>query len=322
MMTYLLLTSKIIYYRYEKILSIIIYSILVLILNIIFSTNIAECTPPVQHIENEHDVLYNNYKTYENFKEHIDSQILDNTPLILDKYEPLSMTFLRTALYTLENIHGTFIDKVENTEIMSNQFYDAILIFDKNIVYNILENMAIINIEKENELIFNTIADFLRIEKERQSLGFTDFEMRNIRLMNNGFSTPPTILEITIPNYKISMDLKNPCILPQPTNLPDLLHMLIQDVVTKTSIYQNYYSVHELPDSIMEKIISDTVKTYHNNPDYWRAYHSSKGDLHRELREVIMQEIQDSYLQQPHVSKLQLQIYRHTLYYFSKDENH
>jgi hypothetical protein len=301
----------------------VIYSIISLILNIIFSTNIAECTPPEQHIEDAHDILYNNYKTYANFKEYMNSEVINNTPLILNKYEPLSMTYLRTSLYTLHRIHDSFPDKPEDTEIMSNQFYDNMLLFDKNIVYNILENMAIINIEKNNELIYSTIADFLCIEKEKTGFNFTDFEIRDIRLMNNGFSTPPTILEIAIPNYKIPMDLKNPCILPQqPIDFPVVLQMLFQDIETKIGIYQNYYGVHDLPDSTMKKIISDTAKTYNNNPEYWQAYHNTHDDSMRIwIQGHIIENIQDYYLEKPYISKLQMQVYQNTSYYFLNLDN-
>lgn len=193
------------------------------------------------------------------------------------------------------------------------------LILDKNIVYNILENMAIINIKENSELLYQVIADSIRIEKERHYFQFTTYEMRDITLLNNGFIAPE-VLQTTIHNYKIPMDLIKPWKLSEPTNLPDILNQLMNDIETKTSIYQNYYSVHDLPDSISEKIVSDTVKIYHNNPNYWRAYHGCKGDLHNQLKEVIIEEIQDYYLQQPKLSKLRIQVYQNTLYYFCKNE--
>lgn len=161
---------------------------------------------------------------------------------------------MRTALYTLHCIYDSFPNKPEDTEIISNQFYNSMLVFDKNIVINILTNMAIINIEKNIEVIYQTIADFLSIEqyKDGQSFGFTDFEMRNIRMINNA-DYVPAVLETQILNYKAPINLAKPWKLPEPTCMPDLLDQLMKDIQTKTSIYQNVYGMHDLPNSIMEK---------------------------------------------------------------------
>jgi hypothetical protein len=315
----LLLTSKLLFYRYEKILSIIIYILVMLILNKIMSPTIAECTPPTVHIENEKEILYAHYSTFEKFKEYIDSKVVDDIALILGKYEPISVTYLRTALYTLHSIYDSFPNKPEDTEIISNQFYNSMLVFDKNIVVNILKNMAIINIEKNVEVIYQTIADFLSIEQDISHFGFTDFEMRNIRMINNAIDVP-AVLETRIYNYKAPINLAKPWKLPEPTYVPDLLDQLIKDIQTKTGIYQNVCGMHDLPNNIMEKVISDTVTTYHNNPDYWNAYKSCDKDIHDLLKKAITDYIQDYYLQQPYLSKLQTQVYQYTLYYFSRED--
>lgn len=280
------------------------------------SPNIAECSPPVQV---DDDILYDRYSTYKKFKEYLDSKVVNDTALILGKDEPISVTYLRTALYTLHNIYDSFPNKPEDTEMISNQFYDSMLVFDKNIVVNILKNMTIINIEKNVEVIYQTIADFLSIEQDRQSFGFTDFEMRNIKMINNA-DYVPTVLDTQIPNYKASINLAKPWKLPEPTCMPDLLDQLIKDIQTKTSIYQNVYGMHNLPNSVMEKIISDTVNTYHNNPDYWKSYKGCDKYIHDLLKEAIISDIQDYYLQQPYLSKLQTKVYLHTLYYFSQKD--
>lgn len=296
------------------------------------SPHIAECLqPPISDEgpiklepveidpEDAFAVLYNKYNTFEHFKTHMDSKVIEDTPLILGKYEPISMTYLRTGLYTLHYIYDSFPDKPEDIAIISDQFYNNMLIFDKNIVYNILENMAIINMEKNDELLYTVVADCLRIEKERQSLGFTDFEMRAIRLIANGFEMP-TALQTKILNYKVPLDLVRPWKLPESEGVPNIMDQLIKDIQTKTSIYQNYYGVHDLPDSIMEKIISDTVKIYHTDTNFWHDFNGADSDIRGRFKEAIIEEFKDYYLQQPHASKLQLQIYINTKYYFSRED--
>lgn len=180
------------------------------------------------------------------------------------------------------------------------------LVFDKNIVVNIFKNMAIINIEKNVEVIYQIITDILSIEqdKDRQNFGFTDLEIRNIKMINDAIYVP-IVLETQIPtNYKAPINLAKPWKLPEPTCMPDLLDQLMKDIQTKTSIYQNVYGIHDLLNSIMEEIISDTVKTYHNNPDYWKSYRGCDKVIHDWLKESIIEVIQNDYLQQPHLSKL------------------
>lgn len=87
-------------------MSITIY--ILLILNKIISPNIVECTPPNVHVENKKDILYYHYSTYEKFKEYIDSKAVNDTALILNKDEPINVTYLRTALYTLHSIYDNF----------------------------------------------------------------------------------------------------------------------------------------------------------------------------------------------------------------------
>lgn len=267
-------------------------------------------------------VLYNKYNTFENFKTYMNSQIIDDTPLILGKHEPMSVTYLRTALYTLENISNNFIDKAENIEIISDQFYHNMLIFDKNIVFNILENIAILNRELNSEMIYQTLSNFLYIELNNEKLcfGLTGFEIRDIRLMNEGYGTSPSTLETTIPNYKIPMDLVKPWKLPESYGIVDVADQLIKDIQTKTGIYQNVYGIHDLPDSIIQKIISDTVQTYHNNPAHWEAYKLCDRHIHDGFKETVVEIMQDYYLQKPYLSKLQTQVYQNTLYYFCKDD--
>ena len=78
--------------------------------------------------------------------------------------------------------------------------------------------------------------------------------------------------------------------------------------------------MYDLPNSIMEKVISDTVKTYHNNPKYWGSFNSCDKHIHDTVKEAIIENIQDYYLQQPYLSKLQTQVYQNTLYYFRRED--
>ena len=284
------------------------------------SPNIAECTPPTVHVENEKEILYYHYSTYEKFKEYIDSKAVNDTALISGQ-EPISVTYLRTALYMLHSLFDSFPNKPEDTEIISNQFYNSMLVFDKNIVVNILKNMAIINREKNAEVIYQTIADFLSIEqdKTRQSFGFTDFDIRNIRMIKEAVYVP-AVLETKISNYQVPINLAKPWKLPEPTDLPNLLDQLMKDIQAKTKMYQDAYGMHNLPNSIMQKVISDTVKTYHNNPDFWESYKGCDKYYHNMLKNTITEVIRDSYLQQPYLDKLQTKVYQHTLYYFSRED--
>jgi len=276
-----------------------------------FNLNITECT------NNNNTPKYEIYSTYISFKEYYNLDIINNTPLLLNKYEPLSVIYLRTALYILDSINATYVDLEIplNPQNISNQFYENMLVFHPVIVNNIMLNLSNINTQLNNLELYEMLTHFINIDKEKSNI-LSPFTIRDINLINSGFKSVRQ-LDTNISEYKIPVDLIKPWKLPEPEKMPDCVDKLMSDLYVRIGRYQNIYNQHNLSDELLDELINSTVHKYHTDYNYWGAFSKCSPEVKQFMAEHIFDYLNESYLKNPNASRLQMNVhYRTTLYFY------
>ena len=252
--------------KHYTIISIMFYCILTI------NNNIVECEPP--KLENIND-LYIKYSTSENFKEYYNLEIINNTPLILNKWEPLSMTYRRTAMYILESIDCTLEDTSSHVANIADQFYNNMLVFDTAVINNIILNIARINTEVNSMFLHQIIENYLYIDRDNEIL--TPFTRRDVNLINEGYK-PVTSLDTNIKFKKIDFTIPW-WKLEESASMTENVDLLIWDIQRRVGLYQNLYGCHDLPKFTLNKIISDIVTKDATNQNFWHDFNNCSNQV-------------------------------------------
>lgn len=115
------------------------------------------------------------------------------------------------------------------------------------------------------------------------------------KLYNSVFTnivTPNNDIPINIipPETKVNIDLSNPCKLPEPERLPQLLNNLYLDLDRRVRLYQYAFSTENLNSGVYQIIIDNLITQGGSDRNYWQMSNTGDADL-KFLRNINMAKI-------------------------------